>query len=70
MHRTFNCGIGMVLVVAPRNTRRPPLATLGKHGVPAWRNRLDRGAHGRRAARRRRLNWGRVREPDPVQSSP
>ena len=35
MHRTFNCGIGMVLVVA-REDAQAAIATLGIHGVPAW----------------------------------
>ncbi len=35
MHRTFNCGIGMVLVVA-REHVRDCVGTLGMHGVPAW----------------------------------
>ncbi len=35
MHRTFNCGIGMVLVVAKADA--PALvALLGESGVPAW----------------------------------
>jgi len=35
MHRTFNCGIGMVLVVA-RDHSAAALATLANHGIPAW----------------------------------
>jgi phosphoribosylformylglycinamidine cyclo-ligase len=35
MHRTFNCGIGMVLVVS-REHAQAAIATLGIHGVPAW----------------------------------
>jgi phosphoribosylformylglycinamidine cyclo-ligase len=35
MHRTFNCGIGMVLVVASGDAAAA-LATLDAHGVPAW----------------------------------
>jgi phosphoribosylformylglycinamidine cyclo-ligase len=35
MHRTFNCGIGMVLVVAKEHAQAA-IATLGIHGVPAW----------------------------------
>jgi phosphoribosylformylglycinamidine cyclo-ligase len=35
MHRTFNCGLGMVLVVAKEDVASA-LATLGIHGVPAW----------------------------------
>jgi phosphoribosylformylglycinamidine cyclo-ligase len=35
MHRTFNCGIGMVLVVAADHVAAA-LATLGRHGIPAW----------------------------------
>ncbi|MBL0143272.1 MAG: phosphoribosylformylglycinamidine cyclo-ligase [Betaproteobacteria bacterium] len=35
MHRTFNCGIGMVLVVAKEHAKAA-IATLGIHGVPAW----------------------------------
>jgi phosphoribosylformylglycinamidine cyclo-ligase len=35
MHRTFNCGIGMVLVVAKEDAQAA-IASLGIHGVPAW----------------------------------
>ena len=35
MHRTFNCGIGMVLVV-PKPQAAAAAALLGDHGVPAW----------------------------------
>jgi len=35
MHRTFNCGIGMVLVMAKEHAK-VAIATLGIHGVPAW----------------------------------
>ena len=35
MHRTFNCGLGMVLVMA-REHAIAAIATLGIHGVPAW----------------------------------
>jgi len=35
MHRTFNCGIGMVLVVAREHVKEA-IASLGIHGVPAW----------------------------------
>ena len=35
MHRTFNCGIGMVLVMA-REHAKTAIASLGVHGVPAW----------------------------------
>ncbi len=35
MLRTFNCGLGMVLVVA-REHVATALATLGIHGLPAW----------------------------------
>jgi phosphoribosylformylglycinamidine cyclo-ligase len=35
MHRTFNCGVGMVLVLA-REHAAAAIASLGIHGVPAW----------------------------------
>jgi phosphoribosylformylglycinamidine cyclo-ligase len=35
MHRTFNCGIGMVLVMA-KNHAATAIASLGVHGIPAW----------------------------------
>ncbi len=35
MHRTFNCGIGMVLVMAKQHANAA-IASLGVHGVPAW----------------------------------
>jgi phosphoribosylformylglycinamidine cyclo-ligase len=35
MHRTFNCGIGMVLVMAKEHAQAA-IATLDSHGVPAW----------------------------------
>ncbi len=35
MHRTFNCGLGMVLVMA-REHAGAAIAMLGIHGVPAW----------------------------------
>jgi phosphoribosylformylglycinamidine cyclo-ligase len=35
MHRTFNCGVGMVLVV-PRAQVAATIATMEVHGVPAW----------------------------------
>ncbi len=35
MHRTFNCGLGMVLVMAKEHAGAA-IATLGIHGVPAW----------------------------------
>ncbi|MGE0355465.1 MAG: phosphoribosylformylglycinamidine cyclo-ligase [Burkholderiales bacterium] len=35
MHRTFNCGLGMVLVVA-REDVPAVVGSLGIHGVPAW----------------------------------
>ncbi len=35
MHRTFNCGLGMVLVVA-RQDVPAVVGSLGIHGVPAW----------------------------------
>jgi phosphoribosylformylglycinamidine cyclo-ligase len=35
MHRTFNCGIGMILVMA-REHAAAAIAMLGSHGVPAW----------------------------------
>lgn len=35
MHRTFNCGIGMIVVVAKENAAAA-IAALGIHGVPAW----------------------------------
>ncbi len=35
MHRTFNCGIGMVLVVASDHAEAA-LATLASHGIAAW----------------------------------
>jgi phosphoribosylformylglycinamidine cyclo-ligase len=35
MHRTFNCGIGMVLVMAKEHVQAA-IATLDSHGVPAW----------------------------------
>jgi phosphoribosylformylglycinamidine cyclo-ligase len=36
MYRTFNCGIGMVVVVAPEHVQAA-LDTLGAHGESAWR---------------------------------
>ncbi|MCM2326513.1 MAG: phosphoribosylformylglycinamidine cyclo-ligase [Lysobacter sp.] len=35
MHRTFNCGIGMVLVMA-REHAAAAITSLGIHGIPAW----------------------------------
>jgi phosphoribosylformylglycinamidine cyclo-ligase len=35
MHRTFNCGIGMVLVVSPADAPRT-VNTLAAHGVQAF----------------------------------
>ncbi|HEX4944374.1 MAG TPA: phosphoribosylformylglycinamidine cyclo-ligase [Usitatibacteraceae bacterium] len=35
MHRTFNCGIGMVLVMG-REHAQAAIAALGIHGIPAW----------------------------------
>jgi phosphoribosylformylglycinamidine cyclo-ligase len=35
MHRTFNCGIGMVLVLAKEHAQAA-ITLLGVHGVPAW----------------------------------
>ena len=35
MHRTFNCGIGMVLVLAKKDAQAA-ITLLGVHGVPAW----------------------------------
>ena len=35
MHRTFNCGIGMVLVV-PKPQVEGTVALLGESGIPAW----------------------------------
>jgi phosphoribosylformylglycinamidine cyclo-ligase len=35
MHRTFNCGIGMVLVV-PKPQAAGTVALLAENGIPAW----------------------------------
>ena len=41
MHRVFNCGIGMVVVVAERDVEKA-LQVLGVHGEPAGRIGLIR----------------------------
>jgi phosphoribosylformylglycinamidine cyclo-ligase len=44
MWRTFNCGVGMVAIVAPEQ-RQQTLTVLNDRGVDAWELGTVTGAH-------------------------